>query len=64
MFQSRAAGLFGSGAGDLDDGDAVVLLVVGDETDEFVAVRDRAPEKGGVEVDHRLEVRRAQDYVG
>lgn len=53
----------GGGAGDADDGDAVVLLVVAEEGEHLVFIAGGRAEEVFVIVDHRLEVCGAQDDV-
>ena len=54
---------FGREVGDVDEGDTVVLVVVGDEGDGRVAVHDAAAEEDGVEGDHGIELGGAEDDV-
>ena len=63
MFEPAGRLHFRGGAGDSDQGDAVVFVVVGDEGDHFVAVGDGAAEEGGVEVRHALQVGGAEHDV-
>lgn len=63
MLEPAALRLLRSGAGHVYECYPMMLLIVGDEGDEIVSVREPSAQEGDVEVYHGFEVGRAQDDV-
>nr|WP_235537424.1 MULTISPECIES: hypothetical protein [unclassified Sphingomonas] len=51
-------------AGDMDEGDAVVFVVISEEGDAFVLERHRAVQDEPIPVDHLLEARCLENDMG
>ena len=64
MDETSAFVVFVFGSGDVDESDAVVFVVVGDERQILVRMHDSAAKEAAVKTLHVLEARRPEDYVG